>query len=234
LVEWLRRLLSAPRYPEDAELGVISRLFNFTALAILVGLSFALVNNLLAAHRGFPLEILASMAAVAVLLAASRRGHLRLGSTLLPIVFLAVATGELLNRDGVHDSAIVTIAGDLALAAVFMKWRSLSAFTAMTVLIFCSIGYLEIAGHLPNRLSPYTDWRHLVGVCISFVLIALGVRALMDSVTASLREARAPGNGSSLRCRHRGRRFGNGTLIAARCTSTGDGPKCWISARAKA
>jgi hypothetical protein len=41
VAKWLRQLLIAPAYPEDPELSVQSRLFNFAALAILVGLSVA-------------------------------------------------------------------------------------------------------------------------------------------------------------------------------------------------
>ncbi len=193
MAAWLKQLLVAPRYPEDPELSVQSRLFNFAALAILVGLSFALANNLLVGRGDMPVAIPASMVVVGVLLAGARRGHLRLSSALLPVVFLLMSTAELLARDGVHDSAVATISGVLALAAALMKWRALAAFTLATVTIFYAVGYGEIAGFLPNRLSAFTHWRYLSGVCISFVLIAAGVRVLMDSVVASLREAHDKG-----------------------------------------
>ncbi len=193
MAAWLKQLLAAPQYPDDPELSVLSRLFNFAALAILVGLGVDLANNLLAGRSGVPVAIPVSIVAVGILLAGARRGHLRLSSALLPVVFLLVSTGYLLTRDGVHDSMVPTISGVLTMAAVFMTARALAAFTLATVTLFYGIGYGEIAGFLSNRMSPSTDWRYLTGVCISFVLIAAGVRVLMNSVLASLREAREKG-----------------------------------------
>jgi diguanylate cyclase (GGDEF)-like protein/PAS domain S-box-containing protein len=190
VTSWLRNLLVAPEYPEDAELSVQGRLFTFSAWLILVGLSVALFNNLVAGQARTYLEILVVFAAVALLLFASRRGHLRLSSALLPIVLVAFCFGELLGRDGTHDSAVVSLCGVLALAGTLMSWRPLLAFTAATVAAFCLTGYAELSGSFSNRLSLFTDVRYLAAVCIAFVLIAAGVRYLMDSVVGSVRRAR--------------------------------------------
>jgi diguanylate cyclase (GGDEF)-like protein/PAS domain S-box-containing protein len=193
LAAWLKQFLDAPQYPDDPELSVQSRLFNFAALAILAGLSVALVNNLLAARSGLQIVIPASMVAVGLLLTGARRGYLRLAVALLPLVLLFLTTAELLARDGVHDSAVATLAGVLALAATLMKWGALAAFAAATVAVFYAVGYGEISGAISTRLSPFTDWRYLSGVCISFVLIAAGVRVLMDNLVAGLRRAHDKG-----------------------------------------
>jgi len=189
LAAWLKQLLVAPQYPDDPELSVQSQLFNFAALAILVGLCVALANNLLVGRGGVPIVIPASIVAVGLLLTGARRGYLRFSIASLPLVLLFLTTAELLARDGVHDSAVATLAGVLALAATLMKWRTLAAFTATTVAVFYGVGYGEMSGAIANRLSPFTDWRYLSGVCISFVLIAAGVRVLMDNVVTSLRKA---------------------------------------------
>jgi len=187
---WLRKLLIAPEYPDDAELSVQSRLFTFSALAILAGLSVAFFNNLFAGKGGFAAEVLAAIFAIIVLMAGARRGTLRLSSALLPLVVMAFLVGGLLARDGVHDSAVIAMCGALALAGTLMKWRPLLAFTLATGAIFYAIGYGEVSGTLSNRLSPFTDYRYLTGVCISFVLMAVGVRFLMDNVVGSVRRAR--------------------------------------------
>ena len=193
MAAWLKQLLVAPQYPDDPELSVQSRLFNFAALAILVGLCVALANNLLAGRAGVPIVIPASIVAVGLLLTGARRGYLRFSIASLPLVLLFLTTAELLARDGVHDSAVATLAGVLALAATLMRWRILAAFTAATVAVFYAVGYGEMSGAIANRLSSFTDWRYLSGVCISFVLIAAGVRVLMDNVVASLRKAHEKG-----------------------------------------
>ena len=186
----LRQLLAAPAYPEDPELGVRRRLFVFSALVVLAGLAVAFLNNLVAGKGRVVLEVLAALVAVTAVLLWALRGHLRAASVLLPLLLMALLVGEVLERDGVHDSAVVAMCGTLALAGTLMSWRLLLAFTAATVAVFYSIGYAELAGMASNRFSALTDYRYLTGVCIAFVLMAAGVRFLMDNVVASVREAR--------------------------------------------
>jgi diguanylate cyclase (GGDEF)-like protein/PAS domain S-box-containing protein len=187
---WLRKLLIAPEYPEDAELSVQSRLFTFSALVLLAGSGVALANNLFAGDDRFAAEILVSIAAIVVLMFGARRGRLRLSSALLPAVLLALFFAEVLGRDGVHDSAVISLCGTLALAGTMMRWRLLAAFAATAVALFCLVGYGEISGRLANRFSELTDWRYVTEVCIAFVLLAAGVRFLMDNVVGSVRKAR--------------------------------------------
>ena len=190
--DWLLSLLTAPEYPGDAELSVQSRLFTFSALILCAGLAVALANNLLAGGNGrASAEILAAMSAIAALIAASRRGHLRFASALLPPVVMALLFGELIGRDGVHDSAVVSVCGTLALAGTLMGRGALAAFTGATVAAFCLVGYGELTGVFSNRYSALTDARYLTAVSIAFVLMAAGVRYLMDSVVGSVRRARA-------------------------------------------
>jgi diguanylate cyclase (GGDEF)-like protein/PAS domain S-box-containing protein len=190
VVGWLRKLLIAPEYPGDAELSVQSRLFTFSALVLLAGSGVALANDLFAGDDRFAAEILVSMAAIVVLMFGARRGRLRLSSALLPVLLLALFFAELLGRDGVHDSAVISLCGTLALAGTMMRWRLLAAFAVAAVALFCLVGYAEISGRLANRFSELTEWRYVTEVCIAFVLLAAGVRFLMDNVVGSVRKAR--------------------------------------------
>jgi diguanylate cyclase (GGDEF)-like protein/PAS domain S-box-containing protein len=187
---WLRKLSIAPDYPEDAELSVQSRLFTFSGLMILAGLSVALVNNLVAGSGSYTAGILSALIAVVALLAASRRGHPRFACAMLPVVVLALCFAEIIGRDGTHDSAIVSLCGVLGLAGTLMSWRPLAAFVIIAVGSFYLVGYAELTGMLSNRLSAFTDWRYLTAVSIAFVLLAAGVRYLMDTVIGSVRAAR--------------------------------------------
>ena len=190
MAAWLRKLLIAPEYPADAELSVQSRLFTFSALVLLAGSCVALANDLLAGDGRFSAVILVSIAAIVVLMVAARRGHLRIASALLPVLLLALFFAELLGRDGVHDSSVISLVGTLALAGTMMRVRLLVAFTITAVALFYLVGYGEMSGRLANRFSELTDWRYVTGVCIAFVLMAAGVRFLMDNVIGSVRRAR--------------------------------------------
>ena len=190
MAAWLRKLLTAAEYPGDAELNVQSKLFTFSALVILAGLSVAFANNLIAGNPPFRVEIPVSMLGIAALLLGARRGYLRVSSALFPVLLLMLCFSELLGRDGVHDSAVISLCGVLAIAGTLMGWRSLTVFTLVAVTGFYGAGYGEISGSLTNRLSAFTDWRYLTGVCIAFVLLAAGVRFLMNIVIGSVRQVR--------------------------------------------
>ena len=187
---WLHKLLTAPEYPGDAELSVQSRLFTFSALILLAGSGVALANDLFAGGGRFSGAILVSIAAIVVLMFVAWRGRLRLASALLPVLLLALFFTELLGRDGVHDSVVISVCGTLALAGTMMRKRLLAVFVVAAVALFYLVGYGEISGRLANRFSELTDWRYLTEVCIAFVLLAAGVRFLMDNVVGSVRMAR--------------------------------------------
>jgi diguanylate cyclase (GGDEF)-like protein/PAS domain S-box-containing protein len=187
---WLRQLLSAPEYPGDPEQTALGRLFNIGALVVLAALAIALLSNLRAGELRVVLVMLAAIFMVSTLIVAARRGRLRLAGAMLPVVMLATFIFAPLIRDGVHDSATVGIAATMVLAGVAMRWRALLAFIALTIAAFFAMGYGEILGLLQNRLSGFTDFRFLFGVCISLVFIAVVVRVLANTMIGNLREAR--------------------------------------------
>src|SRR4030095_5811477 len=67
---------------------------------------------------------------------------------------------------------------------------ALALFAAAAVVLVYAIGYAEITGRLQTRLGGFTDWRHVVGLSLFLLFIAVTVRALMDSMILSLREVR--------------------------------------------
>src|SRR5258708_25282970 len=62
-------------------------------------------------------------------------------------------------------------------------------FTLPALGVILSAGYAEIAGLLHNRLSSFTDTRYVMGVCLVFVVIAVTVHLLAESLFTSLRQA---------------------------------------------
>src|SRR5262245_48129666 len=132
--------------------------------------------------------MIAEIFMVSVLIFAARRGRFGLAGVLLPLLMLATFTFAPLIRDGVHDSATVAIAATMVLAGAMMQWRTLTVFVAVAVAAFFAMGYAEMTGLLQNRIAGFTDLRFLVGVCISFVFVAVIVRVLTSTMLGSLRE----------------------------------------------
>ncbi len=188
---WLRRLLIAPEYPGDPERTALGRLFNLGSLVLLAALFVAALNNLLAGEYHIAAAAAALAAAVGALIAAARRRQLGLATAALPPLLLAVFFSVALIRDGVHDSAMVALAATMAIAGVLMRWRALLAFVALALAAFLAMGYAEMAGLLQNRLAGFTDFRFLVGICLSLVFIAVVVRTLANTMIGSLSEARS-------------------------------------------
>lgn len=190
----LRHVLAAPEYPEDAERSVQARLFNVVALAALAALGVAVVSQLFFGQTGLPLAMtLAALAMTAALMAVARRGALRLARALLPPLMLAACIVVILARDGLHDNVMAAIGAVLVMGGVLLQRRALALFTAAVILMIFAVAYAEIAGMLHTRFSGFTDWRHTVGLALFLLFIAVTVRALMDSMVASLREAQQKG-----------------------------------------
>ncbi|HEY1288016.1 MAG TPA: ATP-binding protein [Burkholderiales bacterium] len=186
----LRQFLAAPEYPEDAERTAQSRLFNVVALAALAALSVAVVSQLTFGQTGIPLAAtLAALALTGACLAAARRGALRLASALLPPLMLVGCMVVVLARDGLHDNVMAAIGAVLVMGGVLLKRRALALFTAVVVCFIFAVAYAEIAGILHTRFGSLTDWRHAVGLALFLLFIAVTVRALMDSMVASLHDA---------------------------------------------
>jgi diguanylate cyclase (GGDEF)-like protein/PAS domain S-box-containing protein len=186
---WLRQFLTAPEYPEDPERTALARIFYIIAAAIFIALGFATLNNLLFNEAGVPIVIPATVVVVGALIAAARRGHLLFASASLPPLMLVASSNFLLTRDGVHDNAIVVVAGVLVIAGVLLKRRALTFFTIAALALILAVGWAEIAGLLHNRLSGFTDIRYLIGICLTYVVIAVTVRVLTETLFSGLREA---------------------------------------------
>ncbi|HJY76810.1 MAG TPA: ATP-binding protein [Burkholderiales bacterium] len=186
----LRRLLAAPEYPEDAERSAQARLFNVVALAALAALSAAVSSQIYFGQTGIPFAMtLTALAVTAACMAVARLGALRLARALLPPVVLAACMVVIVARDGLHDNVMAAVGAVLLMAGVLLQRRALALFTAAVVFMIFAVAYAEIAGILQNRFSRFTDWRHAVGLALFLLFIAVTVRALMDSMVATLRDA---------------------------------------------
>jgi diguanylate cyclase (GGDEF)-like protein/PAS domain S-box-containing protein len=188
---WLRKLLITPEYPGDPEQTALARLFNIAALVLLSASVVAALNNLVAGEYRVAIVMVAAISLIALLIAAARRGRLRLAGTVLPVLMLATFTVGPVIRDGVHDSATVAIAATMVVAGVLMRWRALLLLVAATIAAYFAMGYAEMFGLVQNRFAAFTDFRFLFGVCISFVFAAVIVRVLTDTMIGTLRERRS-------------------------------------------
>jgi diguanylate cyclase (GGDEF)-like protein/PAS domain S-box-containing protein len=187
----MRKLLIPPEYPGDSERTALGRLFNIAALLFLAASVVAVINNLVAGEFRVVIVMLAEIFALCAVIAVARRGRLRLAGVALPVIMLVTFSVGPVIRDGVHDSATVALAATLAVAGGLMKWRALASFVAVTFAVYFAMGYAEMTGLVHNRFAGFTDFRFLLGVCISFAFIAVIVRVLTNAMIGTLREGRS-------------------------------------------
>ena len=186
----LIQFLAAPEYSEDAERSAQARLFNVVTLTAVGALVVAIAIQLAVSQFGLPMLVTgAALGATALMSALARRGRLRLACALLPPLLLAACIGVAVIRDGLHDAAVMALGAVLVMSGVLLQRRGLALFAAAALAAVFAVGYAEISGILQHRLSGYTDWRHVAGLCLFLLFIAVTVRTLMDSMVASLREA---------------------------------------------
>jgi len=182
--------LAAPDDPEDAERSAQVRLFNVVALTAVAALVVAIAIQFAVGQAGLPMLVTAAaLGAIGLMSALARLGSLKLASMLLPPLLLAACITVVVVRDGLHDAAVMALGAVLVMGGVLLQRRGLALFAAVTVAAVFAVGYAEINGVLRHRLSSYTDWRHVAGLCLFLLFIAVTVRTLMDSMVASLRDA---------------------------------------------
>jgi len=184
----MKQLLAGPDYPDDAVRDVLARIFHTVAAAIVAALGIAAVINLFSDQTGVAVLLLATAACVGALIAAARLSHLRAASALLPLVGLAMSAYLLSVRDGVHDNSVIAIAGMLVIASVLLTRRALVAFTIAAMTVILGVGYAEMTGLLHNRFSAFTDVRHVVGICLVYMVMAVASRFMAESLFSNLRK----------------------------------------------
>ncbi|HYS51605.1 MAG TPA: PAS domain S-box protein [Burkholderiales bacterium] len=188
-VVWLKQSLADQASFGDAERNALARIFYVIAIVVFAALVLGTFNNLFFDWPRFPFAIPAAAVILGALIAAARLGHLRVASILLPPVMLATVAHLLWTRDGLHDNGVLSLAGVLVIGGVLLTRRAMIIFTIATLTVLLGVGYAEIAGLLQNRLSEFTDVRHLVGVCLVLVVIAITARVIAESLFMSLRQA---------------------------------------------
>jgi PAS domain S-box-containing protein len=188
-VVWLKQSLADQASFGDAERNALARIFYVIAIVVFAALVLGTFNNLFSDWARFPFAIPAAAVIIGALVAAARLGHLRVASTLLPLLMLATVAHVLWTRDGLHDNGVISLAGVLVIGGVLLTRRAMIIFTIATLTVLLGVGYAEIAGLLQNRLSEFTDVRHLVGVCLVLVVIAIMARVIAESLFMSLRQA---------------------------------------------
>jgi signal transduction histidine kinase len=191
------RLLVAPADSEEAERGVASRLVHVIAVLIAVVLGIAMLTNLIFNPGGVPFVLPALLVGVGAAIAVARRGHLRLACALLPVLTLAGSASLLVTRDGVHDVAVIVIAGTLVIGSVLLTRRAMVMLTIAALTLTFGVGFAEISGSLQNRFSAFTDVRHVVATGLILLVIAVAARLVAENLFAALR--RAQENSAALR-----------------------------------
>jgi len=190
VVGWSHRLLwQAPAQAENAEQAALGRLFHIGALGALVAGIVATANNLVA---GQPVEAALAgtgSALILALIAAARRGHLRFASAVLPTIGTAFLITFALLRDGTHDGAMLALVVNVVIAGVMMSGRGLVGLVALINAAILAMGYAETTGLIHNRFAAFTDFRSLIGLCLSIDTTAFVVRALASILIGRVREA---------------------------------------------
>jgi signal transduction histidine kinase len=192
-----RPLLAAPTDSEDAERGVLSRLFYVIAVTIAVALGIAMLTNLVFTPGGVPLVLPAVLVGVGATIAIAWRGRLRFACALLPVLVLAGSVSFLVTRDGVHDVAVIAIAGTLVIGSVLLTRRAMVMLAIAALTLTLGAGVAELSGSLQNRFSAFTDVRHVVAIGLILLVIAVAARLMAESLFAALRRARE--NSAALR-----------------------------------
>ncbi|HET7765447.1 MAG TPA: PAS domain S-box protein [Burkholderiales bacterium] len=188
LVAW-HRSLAVQAYSDNAEQKALARIFYVIAVAIAVAFGVSIANNVLLSRSGVPIVLPVAGLAVVALILAARRGYLRFARPGLPLVVIATSAYFILTRDGVHDAAVLALAGSLVIGGVLLTRRAMVLVTIAALAVLFGTGTAEIVGALQTRLSGFTDLQYLIGAATSLLVFAIASVVVAESLFAGLRQA---------------------------------------------
>jgi GAF domain-containing protein len=136
----------------------------FTLLALL-GITF------LVSHK-WVMAGLALLIGITLLL--SVRRILWPGQFLTPLAVIVVATFFMLIGNGIHDIAIIGLAGAIVIAGLFLGARGAIGFGLLVVIIFISMGVAEITGsYVPTPVQTYPEELFIASLMVAVVSLSL-------------------------------------------------------------
>ncbi len=187
----LRRVISPPRFENDAEKTQQTLLLHMTSLVMLFVPLFLIVLNIW--EGGVRAGTVNGMLAVVALLqipvqAMLRRGIVRPVMLLFMVVAWVALTWIASQMEGVSDVAVMGYFILLLWAGYLMGWRAVTLLTTWTLLavwllaIFEATGWLEIVDRHPFRVA--------LVLTILFIMSSFEIYFIINALKRSLNDAR--------------------------------------------
>lgn len=185
----LRRILLPGAYV-DAEQERLADVLLVTILAGLSGLLLVLINRLVRSDFDqFP-SIVSMCAALVVAMLLLRGGQLRWAKSVALWGMLVFVTYQCVKDDGIHDLSVFAYPAILAMAGMLLGRVHFVLFTAVILISFVTVGYLEMEGVLQSKFSAQTDPVVIVDIVVILSVTAIAVRLLASALVRSVNQAR--------------------------------------------
>lgn len=176
------RVINPHTDDEAAIRTLVIRVQGLILLAV-IGVGFVIESNKIVAFS------LAAILIVSFVL--TLRGIVSPGQILTPIATGAVSVIFMINGNGIHDIAIIGLAGSIVVAGLFLGARGTTTATGIVIAIILAIGGAEVTGLFKAHpvLQPYAE--ELVVSGILFLAIGLSLQTTLNrlkNVAAKARE----------------------------------------------
>ena len=194
----IRQLLAAPVFDNEDQTRT-ARLLNTILLALLAAAVLTVVSILIYLPYGPPVEIssmftllagIVLVVAIGGLLLLTRRGYVRLTSSVLLFLLWLVMTAWICGVSGIaSDSSPIQYALIIVLAGLLLGGRGAVVFTLISALAVAVAFYAEVSGlvWIAHDAAGAMD---LVLTAVPIVLMGLLLRYAVNSLIEALRRAR--------------------------------------------
>ena len=165
------------------------RLFRIVTLTLLV--AFGIAGAYFLFTGDFVVFSVLAIGAVIIAagVAAMRAGWMVQSRLLVSCVVLATPAVLMVLGNGIHDIAVAASGGVLLVGSLLLERRAFVLFAFATLLVFGGIAGAEIAGVLHTPFAGATSSGTVFSLVTILVVAAVGARAVVDALSASLQDA---------------------------------------------
>ena len=163
-----------------------ARMFHIVALILLIGLPIAAIDLYLAGRLPSMLVATLAIPIVLGLRTLAKRGQLQAARTILAWLYTLLLIIGMLLGDGIHDATVVLLGAAMVVGSLLLERRAYFVLASFAVGMCALIGVAELSGWFRSNYSELLTGHRVFFVCVTLLLTAIPVRALVEALERSL------------------------------------------------
>lgn len=156
------------------------------SIAILFLSFLILINNIILGNNEEIKQLYFQIAAVLVSMFLLKKGKVTFALYVLLYSTMVFLIAQMLVKNGLHNAALFAYPGLIVAAALLLDKKEFTLFSSVLIISVPVLGILEIQKIIVNDLSHKTNSLYIINVTMVFIVTALFIKILVDTVSENL------------------------------------------------